>query len=178
MKPILLDFHLVQENSSNKIYKAKYYNGAIRDSYIDVIFNELPAQTKRFDNINWISTVELNKVIYKDETITHLVVFNDTQCSGRINLNRDNGLWFGVDRKNAEGTWNFNDFFDLLNDPTLPFLDNKNQIISSNININKVWFDQSKFISKFIVFRLITDNVTQKNLHISLVDSNVKKSNR
>lgn len=169
-------FKLFRHNSATT--KGIYYNGVKRDAYIDVVFNEAPEQTKRFDNVNWITTVELNRVNYKDETATHLVVFNENQCSGRISLKAAGGLWFEKDVKNNEGTWGFNNFRDLLDNPANPFLDNKNQIITSNINSNKAWFEMSKFISKFVVFRIITDNISQKNLHISLVDSNVKKSDR
>lgn len=160
------------------LVKSRYYDGITKDSYIDVVFNQSPQQSKRFDNVNWITTVEDSGVTYKNETVSHLIVYNDTQCSGKIALSSNPGLWFSNDVRNSEDTWNYNNFRDLTSNRTLPFIDNKGELIGSNINNNKPWFEKSKFVSKFVIFRLINDNLSQKNLHISMVGSNIKKSDR
>lgn len=172
------------KNTINNIFKhnslttkAIYYTNDIKNSSIDYVENEQSNITKRFDSLNWISTCELNNIISK-KTFTHLMVFNDTQCSGIIDLNASGGLWFGDDARNMLGTWNYNDFRDLVNNINLPFLDDKNQLISTNINNSKAWFNKSRFISKFAVFRLIFNNVNQNNLHLTLIGTNFIKSSK
>lgn len=164
---------------NNKLNKAIYYDGIVKNSYIDVVFNPSPDIAKVVKSINWMSdTVKLDDTILKDETITHLMVFNNSQCSGIIDLKEDKGLWFGSDARNIEDTWNFNDFRDLIKDKNLPFLDNKNQLITSNINNSKSWFEQSLFIAKFVIVRFINDNANQHDLHIIGVNVTFKKSDR
>lgn len=168
---------LIKYNSLTK--KGIFFDAeVINESYIDVVVNDNPEDTKRFDNVNWISVTEKNNINSETESITGLVVYNDTQCSGKINLQAEGGVWYGKDARNTEETWNFNNFNDNIKNNGVAFLDNKNQIVVSNINTNKSWYDKSKFISKYVIFRLITDNVNQKNLHISAVGSNLKKSDR
>lgn len=174
------------ENNLNKLFKHNnplnkciYYDGQIKQSYIDVVFNDSPDITKTLRSINWLSdTTKLDGTVLRDETLTHLIIFNNSQCSGILDLKEDNGLWFGSDARNVEETWNFNNFRDLLKDNTLPILDNKNELILSNIDNFKSWFDKSLFISKFVIVRFIKNNLTQNNLHIIGVNATFKKSDR
>lgn len=164
---------------NNKLVKAKYYDGVIKNSYVDVVFNEAPQLSKVARSINWISeAIKADGTIIREETITHLMVFNNDQCSGIIDLKANKNLWFGSDARNLEDSWNFNDFRDLIKDRSLPFLDNKNQLITSNINNSKAWFDKSLFIGKFVIVRFIKDNVSQNDLHINYVNVMFKKSDR
>ena len=169
-------FKILKHNS--EISKCKFYDGTVYESYIDVVFNEDSEITKKFDNVNWISLVEKDGVSYKKLTATGLMVYNDTQCSGIINLKANNGVWFGNDVKNSEDTWNFNNFRDLIKNVTSPFLTDSGELLLSNIKYNKPWFEKSKFISKFIVFRIIYNNDNQYNFHLSQVGTNTKKSDR
>lgn len=169
-------FKVFRHNSDT--YFCRYYDSVIKESYIDVVFNDSPETSKRFENVNWITTVEKNEVTYKGETATSLMVYNNSQCSGKISLQANPSLWYKRDVRNCEDTWNYNKFRDLINNVTLPFLDNKGDLIGSNINNSKSWFDKSVFISKFVIFRIINNNQGQKNFHISYVGSNLKKSDR
>jgi hypothetical protein len=174
------------DNNLNKLFKHNnplnkciYYDGQIKESYIDVVFNESPDITKTLRSVNWLSdTTKLDGTVLREETLTHIIVFNNSQCSGIIDLKANKNLWFGSDARNVEETWNFNDFRDLLKNNTLPILDNKNELILSNINNSKSWFDKSLFISKFVIIRFIKDNLTQNNLHIIGVNATFKKSDR
>ncbi len=174
------------DNIHKKLYKHNsdtlkgiFYEGVMYNSYVEVVFNESNDISKVFSSANWITEViDLVGASRKEETLTGLMVYNSTQCSGIINLQGENGLWFGKDVKNKEQTWNFNKFRDLVKDTTLPFLDEDGNLINTNININKSWFDKSKFISKFVIVRLIYNNVNQRDLHILSVDSNIRKSDR
>lgn len=169
-------FKIFKHNSDTT--KTKFYDNTIVSSYIDAVFNESSEVTKRYDNANWITVVESAGVTYKKLTLTGLVVYNETQCSELIDLTMDSTLWFGKSVKNTEDTWNFNTFRDLVKDTDLPFIDNKGALINSNIDLNKTWFEKSKFISKFIIFRLVNNNTNQYNVHISQVGTNANKSDR
>ena len=163
----------------NPLTKCIFYDGVVKSSYIDVPFNNSPDVSKVAKSINWLSdTIRNDGSVQKDETITHLMVFNNTQCSGIIDLKADKNLWYGKDARNVEDTWNFNNFRDLIKDKSLPFLDDNNQLITSNINNIKTWFDKSRFISKFVIVRFISDNISQNDLHIIGVNVTFKKSDR
>lgn len=171
------NFKFYKHNS--KTLKCIFYDGIMYNSYIDVVFNEQQNITKLFFNFNWITNViTLNGVVKDKETLTGLLVYNDTQCSGAIDLQANSNVWFGNDARNIEETWHFNEFRDVIKDPSLPFLDNNGELIVSNINNNKAWFDKSKFISKFAVVRFIYNNVNQRDLFIVSVDSNMRQSKR
>lgn len=163
---------------NSKTIKAKYLDNLIKNSYIDVIINDRPDLTKRFDNVNWISNTELNNTNFENETFTHLLVYNDNQCTDVIDLKKDAILWYNKDAHNTEQTWNFNKFKDLLKNKNLPFLDEKNLLILTNIDTNKSWFNKSVFVSKYIAFRLINNNINQKDLHLTMIGSNFLKSDR
>jgi len=164
---------------NNPLVKCIYYSGVVKDSYVEVVFNPAPDISKTVRSINWLSdTVKSDGTVLKDETITHLLIYNNSQCSGLIDINKDKGLWFGSDARNVEDTWNFNDFRDLIKDKNLPFLDNKNELIQTNINTSKAWFDKSLFISKFAIVRFIHNNVNQHDVHIIGVNVTFKKSDR
>lgn len=170
-----LVFKVFKHNSTS--VKGKFYNNTINESYIDIVSNDTPTLTKRFDNLTLITDTYTGTIIIKNKTATHLIVYNNTQCSGKIALAALTS-WFKKDIYNAEDTWNFNNFNDLINDSTTDFLDNKGELITGNINSGKLWYQKSKFISKFVVFRVIYDNVDQNAIHISYVGSNLKKSDR
>lgn len=164
---------------NSKTLKGIFFDAIMYDSYIDVPFNQGADTTKVFGNFNWVTHVfRLDGVAMENETLTNLMVYNNNQCSGNINLQADNGLWYGNDARNTEETWNFNKFRDLLKDRNLVFLDNNGDLITSNINNNKAWFEKSKFISKFVIVRFIYNNVNQRDIHIVSVDSNLRQSNR
>lgn len=167
---------LFEHNSITK--KCKYYDGVIKESSVDVVFNDAPEKTKNFDNANWITTVEAPTVKYENETATHLLVYNDTQSTDKIDLAKSSKIWYGRDARNTEETWNFNNFRDLVKDTTTAFLDARLELVTGNIDANKSWYNKSKFISKFVVVRLIYSNASQKDFHISYVGSNFKRSDR
>lgn len=168
--------HYLIDNINKKIYLGndstkvgKYFNGDIYDSYIDICFNESPDLSKTYNSCSWISEVrDFQDVFKKDKTLTHIIVYNDYQCSGLISLTKNNStLWYNQNRRNVEQEWHFNDFRDLVDNLNNAFLDVNNQVITSNINSNKPWYKKNKFVSKYIVVRLIYDNMDQNNIYLN-----------
>ena len=66
-------------------------------------------------------------------------------------FNSDNGVY-------KEDLWIFNGFEDYVKDNRKPFIDDSINIISSNFNYSKEWFDISKFMSIFAVITFKFDN--------------------
>ena len=161
----------------NRGFKGTYF-GIKYESYLDIIFNKNSETTKTYDVLEIISEVSKNtqvrEITNEGKTIDKIIIFNDYQCSNFIELNTDD---FDVLR-NAEGTWRVNNFRDVLKSPNLPILNVKGDIIETNLNINKEWFDKSYFISKFIVVRLIWNNDSDDSVFVNGVNMMSRISKR
>ena len=159
---------------NNNALKGLYYGKKFK-SYVDLIFNQNLEVSKLYQSINWVTdTIESNGGNNRFKTITHIAIYNNNQCSGIINL-KDNHF---VLTRNVQDEWNFNEFRDLVINPSNPILDDNGEIIEENINNIKLWFDKSNFISKFIVVRLIIDNELNDSVYIHKVEVKSIISNR
>ncbi len=161
---------------NNVASKATYFTGDIYKSYFDNIFNNNPEVSKYLVSVKFdvdINTLEeqIEKVL-EDETLTHIMVYNDNQCSGEVQLVSTPN--FSRNNRNNRGTWFFNEFRDLIKDRDLAFIDDKFEVITSNIDTNKAWFNQNQFVGKFVVVRFIYDNIVQRNIDINEVNVNIK----
>ncbi len=153
---------------NNKLVKGLFY-GIKFESSIDLIFNGNLDITKLYQSIMWVTTVtNLQGGVENFKTISNIMIYNENQCSGVIDINTE-GLNVVKGRNNE---WNFNNFRDLVMDATLPIIDDNGGLVSTNINNNKIWFDKSNFISKFITVRLIVNN--QDNSNVAIHRVNVK----
>ncbi len=153
---------------NNKLVKGLFY-GVKFESSIDLIFNGNLDITKLYQSIMWVTTVtNLQGGVENFKTISNIMIYNENQCSGVIDINTE-GLNVVKGRNNE---WNFNNFRDLVMDATLPIIDDNGGLVSANINNNKIWFDKSNFISKFITVRLIVNN--QDNSNVAIHRVNVK----
>ena len=69
---------------------------------------------KLFNSINWSSDVFNSSGVYQpNETITHVMVYSDTQCSGLIPLDYNN-VWFEENTRGLFKTWFFDKFRDIV----------------------------------------------------------------
>lgn len=160
---------------NNLLTKGLFY-GVQYPSYIDLIFNDNLDISKLYESIMWVSDAinHVNNGDIYNETITHIALYNKSQCSGMINL-KDNQFLL---TRTVEGHWNFNAFRDLVADQFSPVIDENGGIITANINNNKLWFEMNNFISKFIVVRLYIDNLSQNTILIHSVNVQSIKSLR
>lgn len=161
----------------------------IHDSYIDVVFAEPINVTKVFRAFFWNTKVydhfynnggiQYEPPYLYDKTIDSVVVYNDNQLSGEIDLVKSGTLIReNNNNRNSEYDWKFNDFVDLIKDKNEPILREDGLINLLNVKNNKAWFNNSKFISKFIVLRMIIDNTNNLTVLIQNVIPNIKKSQR
>jgi hypothetical protein len=177
--------YIIDNGASAKLYRHNSqtnkatFLGTVYKSYIDVPFNEGKDITKTFSCAKWLTeVVNSSGVKLENKTITHLMVYNNDQCSGLLDLQADGGLWFGKDARNNEETWQFNNFRDMIGNKANPFLDSNNAVISGNINLTKSWFKRHKFLSKFVIVRFQYSNVDQNDLYIIAVGVNARPSTR
>ena len=161
-------------HATKKGKKGEYFGIKYR-SYIDIIFNGNVDLSKILNNIELITTViNSSKGIEKHKTINTIAVFNDSQCSGELDLDTNN---YDIVR-NVEDTWNINNFRDLVINPSLPILKEGEEINIENLSYSKKWYDKSYFIGKFIVVRLIWNNIEDYDIYINEVKVNSKISKR
>lgn len=137
---------------------------------------------KLFDSIYWMTEVmEGNKHRY-DKTFGKIMIYNENQCSGIIDLNDANTY-------NTDGTWNFNSFKDIVIDYASAIMnaekgvdtgDNStsDKMVYGNINPNKRWYDMNYFHGKYIVVRLIYDNVDQYELFMRAYGGYIQRCDR
>jgi len=162
----------------------KFYSDVIiYPSYIEPIFNlgDEANVALLWKTILWLTTVESadGNTIYYDETFTSLLAYNDNQCTGVINLEKEFTLSLIRENiRNVEYNWKFNELRDIVVDRNLPIINKNGTINTSNLNSAIQWYSKSKFISKFIAVRLVYNNIAQKRLSLEYVTITANKSIR
>lgn len=141
-------------------------------SYIDVNVLFEPNIQKLFQSIIWETEYLIDKHRLWDKTIDKIMVYNDSQCTGLLDVNT-NKMWYkGETGVYKADQWIFNDIFDAVINDREPFLENF--MPTDNVSANKKnWYNMSQFISKFITIRLHSDNNNNQrirflNLYIQL----------
>ena len=158
----------------NKGLKGTYF-GHKFDSYIDVIFNAQEGESRILHTllIDTEYDKDTNNKSLREKTIDALVVYNDTQCSGVVELDLNNKDVI----RDAEGTYRVNNFRDIVINRFSPILEDGGDIDTTNLNFNKKWFNKSYFIGTFIVVRLIWLNNHQIDVYLNSINavSNISK---
>lgn len=174
---------IYQHNIKDKygIYYENNSNFPIYPSYIEPVFNQPDNLSKVFKSIYWqtiVNSLSTGEVFY-DESFTQILVYNNNQCTGIIDLKIDKNL-FTTDEniRDVEYNWKFNEFRDIVINRNAPIVLNDGTVNLANLNNNMIWWKKSKFISKFVAIRFIYDNVNQRMLHIQHVDVLATKSVR
>ena len=154
----------------NAVNKATYYDG-VHPSSLTLTFNDENSINKVFAAFKWSSEIiDSQGVSLFTKTLTKALIYNSYQCSGEIELNKSNVF-------NAETTWNFNKFYDVVINRSLPFMD-ANGLILSNLNQSMGWFKQRRFVDKWVNIKLLYDNTDQNTLLLYDVNALMKKSSR
>ena len=186
---------------NGKLYKHNYpslrgtfYDGKF-SSFIDVTMNSQSVVSsnngKRVfnDSSIYLNSVEWNtdfsdidNVYNAEKTISHLTVRNQYQHSSKIPLNYSElSITSETNSRNAEFKWHCNTFRDLVANKRLPFIQdifNNFDEVSSNIDINKPWFEQEQFNNKWFVIRLEYDNEDDYKMVLHSIDINKSDSYR
>lgn len=161
--------------------KGQFYD-EIESSFIDVVYNPETDKQKVFTQINWTTesypvtktTGQQDNTLDFNNTFTHVTLRNPDQCTGRITLSRITGIddLYSVNLRNGDRNWEFNGFRDVMVSPGFlkGFYDDFT-IDTTKLDTNAEWFEQRKFIDKYLICRLEYDNVINKRL--ILVDNSV-----
>jgi hypothetical protein len=161
---------LYQHNSSST--KATYYDQTVYPSYVEFIYNDLPDVTKHFGAIKWqTELINSSGTSLYDKTFTKILLYNSYQCSGEISLINEENIF------HSELTWNFNNFYDVIINRSLPFRDSSGLILS-NLNQSMSWFKQRRFVDKWTACKLIYSNTDQNTLFLYDVSVLMRKSGR
>ena len=119
-----------------------------------------------------IALEDIYKKVNENLTFTHIMVYNNNQCSGLISLKNYSKIMRKT--RNTKEKWSFNEFRDMVIDPIVAFLDEDKQLIASNIATKKAWFNKNLFLSKFAVVRFQHDNVLPVEISVNSVNTNLK----
>ncbi len=156
--------------------KGMFFLGTVYKTYIDYIFNSNTNVAKNFNCVMWDADVyditDIYNKILEDKTLTHIMIYNNNQCSDVISLVRS--PYLKKNMRNVKEKWFFNEFRDLVKNKDIAFLDNDKQVISNTLSTSKAWFNKNLFLSKYVIIRFQYDNVVQNHININEVNTNIK----
>jgi hypothetical protein len=180
-------FSLNNDSVESRLYnhtkingKGLFYRGVRYESYVEILFNQDNPVSKRWDSIIWATDVESldSENIYYEETATHVLAYNQYQCTGKIPIIALSKLAYSaVNTRHLQHNWFFNRLKDVVITKSESFIDNRGVIDNSKFNNSKSWFDKSNFFSKFIVVRLVIDNIAQRHVYIKTLAPGDTKTN-
>ncbi len=183
-QPLEADQAIFRHNAG--IY-GRYYTEDINPFILETTLLGVSPNTKVFDSFMLETYALSNDATYNSKTIYDLcfdtaILYNDTQCSGEIDL-------AGGDIKRVERIWRFNNFKDLSVNSSEPiwFTDPKlltdNYYIDKILNTNRIdevkpWYEKARMRDKYINARFILNNLDNKKFLCTFVSSNYRTSYR
>ena len=165
--------------------KGKFFTEDVKPSIIQFILNENTIFNKLLKTIVWKDQVTSKSDNYIQhffkETINHIMIHNDYQCSGKLEVNGSNNTnrsnwWDGSKGTNKVNIWRFNKFVDLVlrdsnNEPYNNFMINAITPDTSKLKVDYKWYEINRFICQFIYLTMWCDN-TQVNHEWEIIDVN------
>jgi hypothetical protein len=161
-----------------------YTDDTINESYVDIILKEPIDVDKIFESISFETEVlDSDNVLIPNKTISALYIYDDNQCTNRLEINKTNQEWFEQESgREVTATWYFNEFRDAIINNLQPFISYRGAIdhtkLDNDIQVQKDWFDKSEFISKYVVVRLIIDNKDNLKVILNSIASKTRKAHR
>jgi hypothetical protein len=182
-----------------------HFNTTPKPFFIDVLFAGLPALNEApyaryqqrylpypsliLNSVNWVSEVRAagNDAAIDDqialflETITAITIWNQYQTSGRIALDQGISGLTSENNRNSEQTWNFNEFRNIIDTLSTPFLKDifhDYQIDPATTNPNLAWWNQQLIEGKYFIVRFEFDNNNNKQITMHDMDADIAKSYR
>jgi hypothetical protein len=144
-------------------------------SYVDILLNPKATTNKIWDSILWNTDVYDNNGRLILDTITHIMIYTENQCTGLIPINVKENLVFGhKNSANSVNTWAFNKIRDVLKNKETYFLDKKFNLDTTNITASRDWFKKGNFFNDWVIVRLYIDNLKNQRYFIKDLFSNAK----
>ncbi len=158
--------------SNNTDVVGKFFDGAIAPSYVDIAI-QINLSNKSWNDILWSSYSENVNQPQVLETFTHIMIYNDHQCTDLKPINNFLKLQFkDINSRNKLQNWYFNKLIDLVVNPNSFILDKFGEIVNSNISKNKAGFKRNRFTSRTIVVRLYNDNISTNSVTLTDLSAN------
>jgi len=152
----------------NKLYRHNtgdygvFYDGVIYPMVIDVVQNPEPNIDKVFTGSGWVTeSYTPAGVLQYNDTFNYITLRSLEHCTDRTLLTKitDLGQLYEANIRNLNRTWYFNAIRDVSIQPgfTLGFYENY-ELDPTKLNTNTSWFDQRRFVDKFVICRLEYNN--------------------
>ncbi len=158
------------------------YYGTDYPFYVDFILNDQSKVQKVLSALYWLTKVKSGERAQDHrKTITSVTIWNDQVCTGVVNINTNEtaSLFVDANAKVVDENWAFNDLVDLVNDPTIPFVDDllrDSRPLASNLR-TPVWYDSEPLRGKFFIVRLEYSNIENKEVHLRELQGLLRASN-
>lgn len=152
----------------NKLYSHNtgdygvFYDGVIWPMIIDVVQNPEPTIDKVFVSTSWVSeSYNTAGAMQYNDTFNYITLRSLEHCTNKTLLSKitDLAFLYSANVRNINRSWYFHDIRDISIQPgfTLGFYENY-ELDPTKLNINTMWYDQRKFVDKFVICRLEYNN--------------------
>jgi hypothetical protein len=156
----------------NELYKhnagayGMYYKNTPEPFFIDIVVTNRKEEI--LAALQWVTEVlDANNKDKEHLTFTHVTVWNNYQCSGRVLLdNVFKDLSYATHRK-SKGVWNFNDFRNVVTNNEESFLKdifNDYSVDTTKISTTLPWYEKQLLMDDHFVIRLEYDNTQNYNI--------------
>ena len=156
-----------------------FHNRSIPSSFfIDAVFSA--DEEMILNAVNWLTEVFNTEQEIEFSTLTHITIWNNQQCTGKIALTQIFEQ-LGYEVRKTQGAWNFDSFRDMVSVHGVKFLldlFNNYAVDTANIDLGKPWFDKDLLHDNFFIIRLEFDNTSGKQLILHGADIDASKSYR
>ena len=169
---------------NTKIYKHNlgapgvYHSPVPQSFFVDAVFSNDTEMV--LNSLNWLTEVLSGRNEQEFSTLTHITIWNNQQCTGKISLSQVfQDLNYEV--RKTQALWNFDSFRDAVKTYGVSFLKNlfnNFNVDTTNIDLNKAWFDQDLMHDNFFIIRFEFDNTTGNTIFLHGAGIDASKSYR
>ena len=155
-----------------------YHGTTPKPFFIDAVFNA--EEEILLNSIQWISEVISSDQETEFSTFTHITIWNNQQCTGRIAIS-DVFELLEYERRKTQGVWSFNTFRNMVAESGSKFLldiFNNFAVDTTKLDVEKPWFNQDLLHDNWFIIRFEFDNSSGKKFIFHGADINADKSYR
>jgi hypothetical protein len=140
------------------IAKGSFYSG-ISDFKISVVFNLHPKIIKWFFALRWLTEAKTvsSEQLLREETFSSIFSYTSFQATLLIALTPPDGNFFTNTIRRIKNIWNFNKLRDAVVNQQLPFVENEDEPILSNLLQRPLAFND-KLVDQYLVVNLTYQN--------------------
>lgn len=155
-----------------------YHDSTPRSFFVDAVF--VADSEMILNSIKWITEVINQDKEAEFSTLTHITVWNNQQCTGRIALS-DVFENLSYEVRKTQAIWSFDTFRDMVAVYGTKFLEdlfNNFAVDPTALNMEKPWYEQDLLHDNWFIVRFEFDNSTGNQIVLHGVDIDASKSYR